>query len=42
MFARSFKDRCLEASLSQSCIYGVVSMGLNRTGAMMAVQASRK
>ena len=33
---------CLEASLSQSCIYGVVRMGLNRTGAMIAVQASRK
>ena len=33
---------CLDASLSHSCMYGVVSTGLNRTGAMMAVQASRK
>ena len=33
---------CLDASLSHSCMYGVVRTGLNRTGAMMAVQASRK
>ena len=31
---------CLEASLSHNWMYGVVSNGWNRTGAMMAVQAS--
>ena len=33
---------CLEASLSHSCMYGVVRTGRNNTGAMIAAQASRK
>ena len=33
---------CFDASLSHSWMYGWVKIGWNRTGAMMAVQASRK
>ena len=33
---------CFDASLSHNCMYGLVRSGRKRTGAMMAVQASRK